>query len=132
MSSDWALRELLRLLLEDRDYSVLEASDAAEVFDVVEETDDALVVVLDLVPEDTTALDVLRAAARDSTQCFRHAYVILAPPEQPLPYDIWPLIEALAIPVLCKPLDLDELFEVVGVLSLCLRGTPSRADSLRL
>ncbi len=29
MSSDWALRELLRLLLEDRDYDVLEASDAA-------------------------------------------------------------------------------------------------------
>ncbi len=102
------------------------------MFDIVEETDDALIVVLDLAPEDTTALDVLRAAARDPMLCFRHAYILLAQPQQPLPCDIWPLIEALSIPVLCKPLDLDELFEIISLHSLCLRGTPSRADSLSL
>jgi len=132
LTSDQMLRELLHLLLEDRNYNVREASDDVEALELIEQSQHPLIVALDLCAEDFAAFDVLRAAARDPRLGFGHAYVLLSPPKQPLPCDIWPLVEALAIPVLCKPLDLDELLEVVGLLSACLRGSLTGADPLSL
>ncbi len=128
---DWALRELLHLLLEDRGYVVSVSEHSADTLEIMEEALQPMVAVLDLAPADGDGLTVVRAVLRDWEQAFRHEFILLTQPQQPLPADVWPLIEALSIPVLCKPLDLDELFEIVGLLSATLRGSFSGAGPHR-
>ena len=131
-SDDLALRELLLLLLEDLGYGVQAATDAPSTLEAVEEADQPLLVVLDLALANKRALDVLRVVGSDPALCYRHAYLLLAPHDQMLPCDVWPMLEALALPVLTKPLDLDEFFEMVGVLALSMRAAPADADPLGL
>lgn len=121
VADDWAQRELLRLLLEDRGYVVLEAEDGVSALEMLERLDAAglrLIVVLDADAPGVNGFDILRAAQQEPHLCFAHAYVLVTQPQQALPCDVWPLLESLAIPVLCKPLDLDLLFETVAVLAL--------------
>lgn len=132
VADDWALRELLHLLLEDLGYDVQEATDEISTLDAVEEATEPLIVVLDLALAEMQALDVLRAVGRDPALCFRHAYVLLLEPQEIVPCDVWPLTEALAMPVLSKPLDLDRLFEAVAALAGRLQGVQAGADLLGL
>ncbi|HEX6817578.1 MAG TPA: response regulator [Ktedonobacterales bacterium] len=132
VADDWALRELLHMLLEDLGYDVRETTDEISTLEVVEEAAEPLIVVLDLSLADLRALDVLRAVGHDPELCFRHAYLLLLSPQDVLPCDIWPLTEALAMPVLRKPLDLDRLFETVAALAGRLQGVQVDADLLGL
>lgn len=132
VADDWALCELLHLLLEDLGYDVREATDAISTLDAVEDAAEPLIIVLDLALANLQALDVLRAVGRDPELCFRHAYVLLLTAEEMVPCDVWPLIEALGMAVLAKPLDLDHLFETVALLAGQLQGIQADADLLGL
>lgn len=121
VADDWAQRELLRLLLEDRGYVVIETEDGVSALEMLERLDAAglrLIVVLDADVPSVSGFDILRAAQQEPHLCYSHAYILITQPQQALPCDVWPLLESLTIPVLCKPLDLDLLFETIAVLAL--------------
>lgn len=129
-ASDWALGELLHLLLEDMGYDVHVAEDGLSALEALEEAGAPLIVVLDGQLTGMCGFDVLRAALRDPRLCVRHACILVIGPQQVVPSDIWPLVEALAIPVLPKPLDLDLLFETVAVLALSLHDRQADVNPL--
>lgn len=113
VDDDEAIRETLRLLLEDSGYRVLEAADGKTALDVLHRVRVPLVVLLDLMMPRLDGAGVLHAVAEDPVLAERHAFVLVTANLQRYPKVFQNVLHRLRVPVLRKPFDVDELLQVV-------------------
>jgi CheY-like chemotaxis protein len=113
VDDDEAIRETLRLLLEDEGYLVNEAPDGVCALEVLRESPTPLVVLLDFMMPRLDGAGVLRAVVQDPALATRHAYVLVTANVHALPKALIGLLASLCAPILPKPLDLDDLLETV-------------------
>ncbi len=124
VDDDRAIRETLRLLLEEEGYLVSEARDGLHALEVLRDSPQPLVVLLDFMMPRLDGAGVLRAVVEDPVLKSRHAYVLVTANAHAIPAAVTHLLADLSVPVLPKPLDLDELLETVE--DGACRVTPGR------
>ena len=110
VDDDQSLREAVRSALEDEGYAVLEASDGAPALEMLRMAEERMVVLLDVRMPHLNGIDVLTLIGGDE-RLARHAFVVWAASKVPLPKE---LLTELALPLVRKPFDLEELLTVVA------------------
>ena len=113
VDDDRAIRETLRLLLEEEGYLVSEAADGQRALEILRDSAQPLVVVLDFMMPRLDGAGVLRAVVEDPVVAHRHAFVLVTANVQAIPKTLTRLLATLNVPILPKPLDLDDLLEIV-------------------
>ena len=74
---DQAIREMLRMMLETFNYEVMLVNDGKEALDVIQASQDRLIVMLDLFMPRLDGRQILRAIASDATLSAQHTYILL-------------------------------------------------------
>ena len=114
VDDDQAIRETLRLVLEDSHYVVLEAADGQSALRMARESDQRLVVLLDLIMPGFDGEQVLSAVAGDETLATHHVYVLMTAAHKRLNPTLKALLEMVNAPIMQKPFDLDTLLNTVA------------------
>lgn len=114
VDDDQAIRETLRLVLEDSHYIVREASDGQTAVRMARESDVRLVVLLDLIMPGFDGEQVLSAVAGDETLATRHVYILMTAAHKRLNPTLKTLLEMVSAPIMQKPFDLDTLLNTVA------------------
>lgn len=127
VDDDPEIRHTVRIVLEDEGYAVVEAADGVEALHIVRTTTTALVVLLDLRMPRLDGMGVLQAVEADRKLLEQHAYVVMTANAPPLPDDLSAVLARLAVPVLSKPFDIDELVRIVreAAQGLTTRNSPA-------
>ena len=113
VEDDLLLRELVREVLEEEGYSVLQAAEGNAALDILRSSPHRLVVLLDYLMPGMGGKGLLAMVSRDATLSTRHAYVLLTG----RPRISRPVLEAaqtLSMPVVRKPFELEDLLVTVA------------------
>src|SRR5260221_473908 len=113
VDDDIAIRHALRLLLEDEGLVVAEAADGRAALAILSTTSDRYVVVLDQMMPQLDGFGVLSAIAEDARLCSRHSFVLMTACPRTLPPALVRLASSLAIPIIAKPFEADEMIATV-------------------
>jgi CheY-like chemotaxis protein len=113
VDDDEDIRRALRLLLEDEGYRVDEAPDGKPALDRLRESEQGIVVLLDLLMPGMDGLQVMQAVADQEPLATQHAYVLITALADTLTPLIVTLMQQLGVPVVSKPFDIDELLAAV-------------------
>lgn len=109
-------RQLVREVLETRGDVVLEAADGAEGFDTLLHSSLPLVVLFDYQMPAVDGFALLQRVAGDARILERNAFILsTSSGEDQLPALFLQLLTQLAIPILLKPMPLDQLQQAVRV-----------------
>jgi CheY-like chemotaxis protein len=115
VDDDEAIREAMRMVLEDAGYLVDEAPNGKQALERLRVRTQPMVVVLDLMMPGMDGRGVLETVAADCTLATRHAYLILtAREDKTLPLAFANLLSKLNVPIVGKPFDIGELVEAVA------------------
>lgn len=116
------IRETVRLTLEDEGYTVLEAADGLAALDVLRDSPVPLVVLLDHIMPGMDGVATLDSIGRDERLARRHAYLMMtADSSVSAPEIVTPSVE-LAVPLVSKPFDIDDLLDAVAKAAESLRA----------
>lgn len=115
VDDDEAIRDSLRLVLEDAGYPTRDAEDAETALAMLREHEPSMVVLLDLIMPGMDGEAFLGVVTRDDGLADRHAYVLMTAAHQRLTPDITATLARVSGHVLEKPFDLDVLLDVVGL-----------------
>ena len=107
------LRDLLRTVLEEEGYQVLEAADGKTALDLLRRSPQRLVVLLDYFLPEMDGKGVLQIVSRDAVLSTRHAYILLTARTR-ISLPVLELAETLSVPVVRKPFDLEALLVTVA------------------
>ena len=119
------LRELLREILEEEGYQVIEASDGDTALDLLRRSQEQWVVLLDYLMPHGDGKRVLQTVSRDAALSTRHVYILLTA-RMRLSLPVLELAEGLSIPVVRKPFELEVLLATVAqALSRVEMGRPA-------
>lgn len=118
VDDDDAIRDVLRLLLEDEGYTVSVAADGEKGLRAILDCSEPLVVLLDLLLPGLSGEDTLAAALEYQRADYVHmrvAFILVTAMELQLttPF-LAELISAYHIPILRKPFELDRLLSTVA------------------
>jgi CheY-like chemotaxis protein len=113
VDDDQAIRETLRFVLEDAGYQVLEASDGLAALQALRDAPSGMVVLLDLMMPKLDGAGVLGAVAGDRRLAKRHAFILTTASHQTLSLAFVNLLTNLAVPIVHKPFELDDLLAIV-------------------
>jgi CheY-like chemotaxis protein len=110
-----AIRDTIRVLLEGAGYTVSEASTGKEALVLLRESSEPYVVLLDDRMPELSGEDVLRAILADRQLRRRHTYILLSgAPHLSRRLRLQRMLQALAIEVVAKPLNIVDLEQVVA------------------
>ena len=113
VDDDLGIRFALRLLLEGDGYTVHEAADGQHALDQLRTSPRRLVVLLDLQLPRVSGAQVVELVAGQRVLA-RHAYILVtANYGYTKSLDFAALVTQLAIPVIAKPFDVDNVLSVV-------------------
>lgn len=121
VDDDADIRQSMRATLEQiGGHTVLEAEDGRTGLDVLRATKERLIVVLDKLMPGLDGIDVLQAVVDEKELAIRHVY-ILATGSHKDPHE---LLQGatLAVTIMPKPFDLDDLLAVVSRAAAALDG----------
>jgi CheY-like chemotaxis protein len=108
------IRSVVRMALEDAGYVVHEAPDGQIAMEQLMLSPQPLVVVLDLMMPHMSGTEVLEFLANEPVWAQRHTVVVLTAVGRWLnSKNLKPLFEHLAIALVAKPFDIEELLEAV-------------------
>jgi CheY-like chemotaxis protein len=127
VDDDRAIRETIRLALEEEDYTVAEAGDGAAALRLLRDDLEPRVVLLDLRMPRLGGMGVLREAAGDPELQMRNAFVLVTANLHTLDSKELALLDELRVPAVAKPFELDELLAVVA--AAAYRIGPERPGS---
>lgn len=108
------IRETVRLTLEDEGYTVLEAGDGHAALDMLRESPVPLVVLLDQIMPGMDGTATLGMIGRDERLARRHAYVMMTADSTIAAPEIVTSSADLAVPLVSKPFDIDDLLDAVA------------------
>jgi CheY-like chemotaxis protein len=118
VDDDDAIREVLRLLLEDEGYHVSVAADGERGLVAILDCAEPLVVLLDLLLPGLSGEETLTAALeyqRADTQRLHVAFILITAMEVQISTpDLIDLTKKYDIPILAKPFELDRLLSTVA------------------
>src|SRR5579872_5005499 len=104
-----ALRQMVRMLLEDEEWEVFEAQDGPEALAMLRSHAGRLVVLIDGRLPTMSGEDVLLAVRADPDLMARHTYVVVSGDATRYSHDLAPLLRDLSVSVIAKPFSIDEL-----------------------
>jgi CheY-like chemotaxis protein len=113
VDDDPTLREVLRAILEEEGYSVLEAAEGQTALHLLRTSRERLVVLLDYLMPGVDGRGVIQTVSRDAVLSIRHAYILLTARAR-ISLPVLELAGTLSMPVMRKPFDLEELLLVVA------------------
>jgi len=108
-----AIREVVRLLFEDASYVVVEADDGLSGLALLQGSVEPLVAVIDHQLPHLAGSELLDLVALDETLRQRHGYVFLTGDPHRAVEECGETLAELAVPLVSKPFDIDELLEAV-------------------
>jgi CheY-like chemotaxis protein len=114
VDDDDGIRQVLRLILEDEGYAVYEAPDGKPALERLRNHPEGIVVLLDLNMPGVDGFDVMRSVSLHTPLTTRHAYIVMTAGGRTIPLAFAQHLVRLSIPVLTKPLELDQLLEEVA------------------
>lgn len=131
IEDDDAIREIVRDLLADEGYEVSEATNGLEGKQILEDSQERLIVVLDYRLPALNGCDLLEIVAQDDALRARHCFIMMSASPAKTVEDCEESIDELNVPVLPKPFDIDELVEAVREAEKRLEpgGEPAPAGS---
>jgi CheY-like chemotaxis protein len=103
----------IRMLLEDEGYEVLWTGDGASALNILRSTDQRFVVLLDYLMPQFSGDAVLETVAAEQNLQKRHRFILLTAVARTFPAKVRRLLQTLAVPVVHKPFDIDDLSAVV-------------------
>jgi CheY-like chemotaxis protein len=113
VDDDEPIRDTLRVLLEENDHIVHEASSGEAALDILRATSDRFVVLLDLIMPGLDGVGVLQAVYADSRLSVQHAYILVSAGGAGDIARAEPLLATLQGSVVNKPFDMDTLLDAV-------------------
>ena len=122
VDDDEAIRDTLRLVLEDAGYSVTEAGDGISALAQLPSVPTPCIVILDLIMPGLSGVEMLSRIAADPTLREDHAYVLMTAAQSATLQPLEPLLSALDVLTLEKPFELDHLLDVVARAAASLGG----------
>ena len=114
VDDDQDIRDVVRFILEDAGYEVLDAGDGERALQILRDSPTPLIVLLDLLMPRPNGLDVLTEIIADPALKQRHAYILLTADNNVLRDQVEPLLTQLSAPTVGKPFDVDKLLETVA------------------
>jgi CheY-like chemotaxis protein len=113
VDDDASIRHMLRVALEFSGHTVSEACDGLMALDHLYASGEPLVILLDQMMPLVSGEGLLAQLARDRAVAARHACVLMTAQAEFLSPQCRCLLAELAVPIITKPFDLDDLFEHV-------------------
>ena len=114
VDDDPSLRSVLRAVLEDLGFSMLEAADGLEALESLRTIDGGpLVVLTDYLMPRMDGEELLHTVLRNPALAGRHAFALMTATAEWLPAPLLALLAECAIPILAKPFRLAEVEDVV-------------------
>jgi CheY-like chemotaxis protein len=129
VDDDRAIREALRLMLEDAGYPVADVADGVAALDVLRHSTRPLVVLLDLMMPQLDGIGVLRAVGQDRRLAICHAYIISTANIPAFTPALTSLLSRVDADVLRKPFDMDVLLDAIERAARRLTSTWRNADA---
>jgi CheY-like chemotaxis protein len=113
IEADAGIRQVVRLLLEDAGYAVVEAHDGLSGLALLQGSVEPLVAVIDHRLPRLDGCDLLDLVMSDETLRQRHVYVFMTTDPRGAVDGCGEALEELAVPLLPKPFHIDELVEAI-------------------
>jgi two-component system, OmpR family, alkaline phosphatase synthesis response regulator PhoP len=113
VEDDPTLQELLREVLEEEGYCVLQAAEGNAALDLLRSSPQRLVVLLDYLMPGMGGKGLLQVVSRDATLSSRHAYILLTARLR-ISRPVLETAATLSMSVVRKPFDLDVLLATVA------------------
>jgi CheY-like chemotaxis protein len=113
VDDDAPLRRVVRMMLEDDEWNVLEAKNGMEALDILRSSPSHLVVLLDWMMPEMSGEDVLNAVNSDRVLATRHAYALFTANAALLTPHMRELLHELSVPLLAKPFSIQDLLSTV-------------------
>lgn len=113
VDDDPAIREVLRLALEEEGHQTIEAPDGATALSLLRTTQQRLIVLLDHLMPGLNGADLLRTIQDEPDLARRHGYVLLTARSR-ISAPTLETARALSVPVVKKPFELDELLDIIS------------------
>jgi CheY-like chemotaxis protein len=114
VDDDEAIRETLRLILEDAGYTVLDDCDGPAALRRLRQSRTPMVVLLDLMMPGMSGASVLEEVAKDSSLLQRYSFILVTAGNNAQILAISDLTASLAVPVIRKPWDIEHLLQTVA------------------
>lgn len=114
VDDDNEIRRTLRLLLEDAEHTVADARDGAEALTVLRASAAPTVVLLDLIMPGVNGVGFLEGVKADPTLARRHAFLLMTADGGTALSRATGLMADLAVELLPKPFDVDDLLDAVA------------------
>lgn len=121
VDDDLDIREVVRIVLEEAGYIVLEAQDGEPALRLLRATPLHLVMLLNLSVPNRAGLEVLHTLEANPTLAERHACVLMTTATRAEVRATQALLDRLGVPILAKPFDLDVLVGAVDAATERLR-----------
>ena len=113
IEGDEPTREVVRYLLTDAGFEVIEASNGLSGKALLEAAPDRLIVLLDHRLPVIDGCDLLEIVAQDNALRARHTFLMIAASPRHATEDCGDALEDLDVPVMPKPFSIDDLVEAV-------------------
>jgi CheY-like chemotaxis protein len=114
VDDDEAIRETLRLILEDADYAVLDEGDGPAALRRLRQSRRPMVVLLDLMMPGMSGAGVLEEVVKDSSLVKRYSFILVTAGNNAQIMAISHLLSSLVVPVIRKPWDIEHLLQTVA------------------
>ena len=113
VDDDQAIREVVRLVLEQEGHTVREAADGPEGLNALRAAPEPLVVLLDDLMPHLSGMDVLAEVAREPALAAGHAYILMTGSARIIAGGTTPELTRLRVLIVSKPFDIADLAETV-------------------
>lgn len=131
IEDDEGTRNIVRDLLTDEGYAVIDAATGLEGKHVLYASAERLIVVLDYRLPALDGCDLLEIVAQDEDLRERHTFIMMSASPAKTVEDCEEAIDELNVPIVPKPFDIDDLVEAVRQAQMRLDpgGEPAPAGS---
>lgn len=114
VDDDRAIRDALRLALEEEGYAVAEAADGAIALDMLRAGNERRIVLLDYRMPRVDGGGVLTTVDSDPRLAGRDAFILITANLNTLALSVATVLSRLSVPIMAKPFDMDELLDAVA------------------
>ncbi len=113
VDDDPDFRDAVRFILEDADHEVLDVSDGVTALGILRESQERLIVLLDMLIPQLNGIDLLRAVIADPQLKERHVYLLMTGSSKLLRRQAGPLLAEVSAKIVDKPFEMDDLLAIV-------------------
>ena len=113
IEDDEGIRDIVRDLLTDEGYAVIEAATGLEGKQILDASAGRLIVILDYRLPVLDGCDLLEIVAQDEDLRERHTFIMMSASPAKTVEDCEEAIDELDVPIISKPFNIDDLVEAV-------------------